>query len=77
MSSTMVTFSSIRKLKATSLESDYQCYFSEFTKDVKEELLMIPSPTADFIGSIGGSLGLFLEFSWFTYVSGMLDKLLS
>ena len=69
MSSTMVTFSSIRKLKATSLESDYQCYFSEFTKDVKEELLMIP--TADFIGSIGGFLGLFLEFSWFTYVSGI------
>ena len=44
-------------------------YFNKFTKDVKEEILIIP--TADFIGSIGGSLGLFLEFSWFTYVSGI------
>ena len=50
-------------------------YFNKFTKDVKEEILIIP--TADFIGSIGGSLGLFLGFSCFTYVSGMLDKLLS
>ena len=48
-------------------------YF-ESTKDVKKEILMVP--TADFIGSIGGSLGLFLGFSLFTYVSGMLDKLL-
>ena len=30
--------------------------------------------TADFIGSVGGSLGLFLGFSFFTYASDALDK---
>ena len=50
-------------------------YFDKFTKNVKEEILMVQ--TTDFIGSIGGSLGLFLGFSCFTYLSGMLDKLLS
>ena len=31
--------------------------------------------TTDFIGSVGGSLGLFLGFSIFTYTSDLLDKI--
>ena len=31
--------------------------------------------TTDFIGSVGGSLGLFLGFSLFTYTSDLLDKI--
>ena len=49
-------------------------YFDKDTKDVKEEIMMVP--IEDFIGSIGGSLGLFLGFSCYTYMSQMLDKLL-
>ena len=50
-------------------------YFDKTNKDIKEEILMVT--IEDFIGSIGGSLGLFLGFSCFTYVSGLLDKLFS
>ena len=42
---------------------------------VKEERYIIS--TTDFIGSVGGSLGLFLGFSCFTYTSELLDKLLN
>ena len=48
--------------------------YAKFKKNVKEEILMVH--TTDFIGSIGGSLGLFLGFSCFTYLSGMIDKVL-
>ena len=42
---------------------------------VKEERYILS--TTDFIGSVGGSLGLFLGFSCFTYTSELLDKLLN
>ena len=38
----------------------------------KEKYIMT---TEDFIGSVGGSLGLFLGFSFFCYASDALDKL--
>ena len=50
-----------------------QIYSSKSTKVVQEEILIIT--TEDFIGSIGGSLGLFVGFSFFTYLSDMLEKL--
>ena len=40
---------------------------------IKEATLMIG--TSSYIGSIGGSLGLFLGFSFFTYLSFCIDKL--
>ena len=42
-------------------------YFDKATKDVKEEVWIVT--TGGFIGSVGGSLGLFLGFSCFTYLS--------
>ena len=42
---------------------------------VKEERSIIS--TTDFIGSVGGSLGLFLGFSCFTNTLELLDKLLN
>ena len=39
---------------------------------IKEATLMIG--TSSYIGSIGGSLGLFLGFSFFTYLSCCIDK---
>ena len=50
-------------------------YFDRLTKNVQRERLVIT--TADFIGSAGGSLGLFLGFSCFTFLSGFLDRFLS
>ena len=47
--------------------------FKSDEMDVQEETLMIGLPS--FIGSIGGSLGLFLGFSCFTFCSNILDKL--
>ena len=47
-------------------------YISRNTKRVKEEMLVIT--TEDFIGSVGGSLGLFLGFSFFTYLLEILQK---
>ena len=41
--------------------------------EIKEEALMIGTST--YIGSVGGSLGLFLGFSFFTYLSCCIDKL--
>ena len=39
---------------------------------IEEETLMIG--TSSYIGSVGGSLGLFLGFSCFTYLSCCLQK---
>ena len=50
-------------------------YFDRLTKDIKRERLVVT--TADFIGSVGGSLGLFLGFSCFTFLSGFFEKILS
>ena len=41
---------------------------------VAEEILVVS--TGSFIGSIGGSLGLFLGFSFFSYLATLIDKLL-
>ena len=41
------------------------------TLEVRKEILVLDAST--FIGSIGGSLGLFLGFSIFSYLSGMID----
>ena len=48
-------------------------YFDKGTKEVKEEVLIVTA--GNFIGSVGGSLGLFLGFSGFTYLSGIIDKI--
>ena len=42
--------------------------------EVKEEVLSIALTT--FIGSIGGSLGLFLGFSMYDYISSIVDTIL-
>ena len=39
---------------------------------IEEETLMIG--TSSYIGSVGGSLGLFMGFSVFTYLSYCIDK---
>ena len=41
------------------------------TLEVKKEILVLDAST--FIGSIGGSLSLFLGFSIFSYLSGLID----
>ena len=63
-------FNSARESNET--EFRFNMYFDKSTKDVKEEILMVP--IEDFIGSIGGSLGLFVGFSCFTYLSLFIDK---
>ena len=40
--------------------------------NIEEETLMIG--TSSYIGSVGGSLGLFLGFSCFTYLSCCIQK---
>ena len=42
--------------------------------EVNEEILSIGLTT--FIGSIGGSLGLFLGFSMYDYISSLVDAIL-
>ena len=56
----------------TKTGDDVVIYSSRNTKMVKEEMLVIT--TEDFIGSVGGSLGLFLGFSFFTYLLEILQK---
>ena len=48
-------------------------YNMKHTKTVKEEIYVIT--TEQFIGSIGGSLGLFLGFSFFTFFTSILDRI--
>ena len=62
------------KLKANESSISFWLYFDKGTKDIKEEVLIVT--TGSFIGSVGGSLGLFLGFSFFTYLSGIIDKVL-
>ena len=50
----------------------WKIYGMKETKIVKEEVLV--DTTENLIGSVGGSLGLFLGFSFFTYLSGLLEK---
>ena len=62
------------KWKANESSISFWLYFDKGTKDIKEEVLIVT--TGSFIGSVGGSLGLFLGFSFFTYLSGIIDKVL-
>ena len=62
------------KLKANGTEFVFWIYFNKATKDIKEEVFIVT--TGNFIGSVGGSLGLFLGFSFFTYLSGIIDRVL-
>ena len=63
------------KLKADETEFVFWIYFNKATKDIKEEVFVVT--TGSLIGSVGGSLGLFLGFSFFTYISGIIEKVLS
>ena len=52
-------------------------YESEKTidkKEVKEETLVLG--TREYIGYIGGSLGLLLGFSCYAYITKLIDKVL-
>ena len=62
------------KSKANGSSIFFWLHFDKATKDIKEEVLVIT--TGSLIGSVGGSLGLFLGFSFFTYLSGIIDKVL-
>ena len=62
------------KLNSNGSDFTFVLHFDKGTKDIKEEVLIIT--TGSFIGSVGGSLGLFLGFSFFTYLSGIIDKVL-
>ena len=71
----------IYKTNVVNLEDSFQprgsveigLTFSSDEMEVKEETLMIG--LSSFIGSIGGSLGLFLGFSFYTLFSDLIDKL--
>ena len=62
-------------MKADETEFVFWIYFNKATKDIKEEVFVVT--TGSLIGSVGGSLGLFLGFSFFTYISGIIEKVLS
>ena len=55
------------KLKTNETEFVLMMYFNKATKDIKEEVLIVT--TGSFIGSVGGSLGLFLGFSFSFFCS--------
>ena len=50
-------------------------YFAKHSLEIREETLVVS--TESFIGSIGGSLGLFLGFSFFSYCSDFIHFCLS
>ena len=62
----------IDKLNATGF-LDILFTFGTNEKEVAEEVLMIGF--SSYIGSVGGSLGLFLGFSFFTHLSCCIDKI--
>ena len=49
--------------------------FEVAKKEVKEEVYVLS--TREYIGSIGGSLGLFLGFSFYTFTTDLLDRIVS
>ena len=59
-------------MKSNLTQIAWKIYAMKETKVVKEEVLVVT--TENLIGSVGGSLGLFLGFSFFTYFSGLLEK---
>ena len=63
------------KLKGNETEFVFWLYFNKATKDIKEEVFVVT--TGSLIGSVGGSLGLFLGFSFFTYLSGIIERVFS
>ena len=52
----------------------FQAYFLPTKKEVKEEMYVIGA--REYIGYIGGSLGLLLGFSFYTYIICLIDKFL-
>ena len=54
-------------------ETSVHIYISSLSKEVKEEVDIIT--TSDFIGSVGGSLGMFFGFSISAYVLNILDTI--
>ena len=57
------------------IQNDTVDWFFSYASDeikIAEETLMIG--TSSYIGSVGGSLGLFLGFSCFTYLSCCIQK---
>ena len=57
--------------ESSSARAKINIYPYSSTLEVKKEILVLDAST--FIGSIGGSLGLFLGFSIFSYLSGLID----
>ena len=64
----------IQKSLETNVTFTFQFYFDKGTKEIREEVLIVTE--GNLLGSIGGSLGLFLGFSCFTYISEIIDKVL-
>ena len=54
------------------LRFEFRHLFASGVTTLEERNIMT---TADFIGSVGGSLGLFLGFSFFAYLSNGLDRI--
>mgnify|MGYP001302521748 CR=1 FL=1 len=77
MKSTLYETKSVPFEKASNQSNVVELRFGYLSDEIniKEETLMME--TSSYIGSVGGSLGLFLGFSFFTYLSCFIDKLLS
>ena len=52
-------------------------YFDHISSSITLQNERYIISTTDFIGSVGGSLGLFLGFSFFTYTSDVIEKVLN
>ena len=63
----------LQKISDQSDTVEFDFGYSSDQIKIEEEALMIG--TSSYIGSVGGSLGLFLGFSVFTYLSYCIDKL--
>ena len=61
------------KMTSNQTEVKFRLYFVKESKEIKEEVLIVTP--GNLIGSIGGSLGLFLGFSFFSYLSELIDKI--
>ena len=61
--------------ESSSARAKINIYPYSSTLEVKKEILVLDAST--FIGSIGGSLGLFLGFSIFSYLSGLIDWIIT
>ena len=67
-----------KPFEQTLIQNDTVDMFFSYSSDeikIEEETLMIG--TSSYIGSVGGSLGLFLGFSFFSSLSYFFGKLIS